>query len=194
VGSTCQRQFLGPHTLSPPLYPVGLVCRCRLPSPARLHSLSVLRARPVSAMSRSLRAPVVTPRPIPGPAALTPGSSLGSYIVPTDQHKSFVRTLSSLMRTRENFPVGHPSQIAPSQARLTWRFFRDMLPKKKMHLVGMVTLLILLSLGPGHPIPGARISQSTPLRRPTSSSVNPNPGTSPLSHVYVSSVVICHAM
>jgi hypothetical protein len=58
--------------------------------------------------------------------------------------------LSSLMRTRENFPVGHPSQIAPSQARLTWRFFRDRLPKKKMHLIGMNTLLILLSLGPGY--------------------------------------------
>jgi hypothetical protein len=67
--------------------------------------------------------PLVTPRPIPGPAVLTPGSSLGSYIVPTDQHESFVHTLSSLMRTRENIPVGHPSQIAPSQARLTWRFF-----------------------------------------------------------------------
>jgi hypothetical protein len=90
---------------------------------------------------------VVTPRPIHGPTVLTPGSSLGSYIVPTDQHRSFVRTLSSLMRTRENFPVGHPSQIALSQARLTWRFFRDRLPKKKMHLVGMDTLLILLSLG-----------------------------------------------
>jgi hypothetical protein len=105
---------------------------------------------------------LVTPRPIPGPAVLTPSSSLGSYIVPTDQHESFVRTLSSLMRTRENFPVGHPSQIAPSQARLTWRFFRDRLPKKKMHLVDMITLLILLSLGPGHPIPGARISQFLP--------------------------------
>jgi hypothetical protein len=102
--------------------------------------------------------PLVTPLPIPGPAVLTHGSSLGSYIVPTDQRKSFVRTLSSLMRTRENFPDGHPSQIAPSQARLTWRFFRGRLPKKKMHLVGMITLLILLSLGPGHPIPGARIS------------------------------------
>jgi hypothetical protein len=138
--------------------------------------------------------PLVTPRPIPGLAVLTPGSSQGSYIVPTDQHESFVRTLFSLMRTRENFPVGHPSQIAPSQARLTWRFFRDRLPKKKMHLVDMITLLILLSLGPGYPIPGARISQSTPLRRPMSSSFNPNPGTSPLDHVYMSSVVICHAM
>jgi hypothetical protein len=67
--------------------------------------------------------PLVTPHLIPGPAVLTPSSSLGSYIVPTDQHGSFVHTLSSLMRTRENFPVGHPSQIAPSQARLTWRFF-----------------------------------------------------------------------
>jgi hypothetical protein len=111
---------------------------------------------------------LVTPCPNPGLTILTPSSSLGSYIVPTDQHESFVRTLSSLMRTRENFSVGHPSQIAPSQARLTWRFFQDRLPKKKMHLVDMITLLILLSLGPGHPIPGARISQSTPLedRRP----------------------------
>jgi hypothetical protein len=104
----------------------------------------------------------VTPRPIPGPAVLTPGSSLGSYIVLTDQHEYFVRTLSSLMRTRENFPVGNPSQIVPSQARLTWRFFRDRLPKKKMHLVCMNTLLILLSLGPEYPILGAKISQSTP--------------------------------
>jgi hypothetical protein len=89
--------------------------------------------------------PLVTPHPILGPAILTPSSSLGSYIVPTDQHESFVRTLSSLMRTRENFPVGHPSQIAPSQACLAWRFFRDRLPKKKMHLADMSTLLILLS-------------------------------------------------
>jgi hypothetical protein len=89
----------------------------------------------------------LTPRPIPGPVVLTLGSSLGSYIVPTDQHKSFVCALSSLMRTRENFPVGDPSQISPSQARLTWRFFRGRLPKNKMHLVGMDTLLILLSLG-----------------------------------------------
>jgi hypothetical protein len=92
----------------------------------------------------------VTPCPIPGPAILTPGSSLGSYIIPIDQHESFVRTLSSLMHTRENFPVGHPSQIAPSQACLTWRFFRDRLPKKKMHLVCMDTLLILLSSRPGY--------------------------------------------
>jgi hypothetical protein len=73
---------------------------------------------------------VVTPRPIPGPAVLTPVNSLGSYIVLTDQDESFVRILSSLMRTRENFPVGHPFQIAPSQAHLTWRFVRDKLPKK----------------------------------------------------------------
>jgi hypothetical protein len=98
----------------------------------------------------SVLIPLVTPRPIPGPAVLTPDSSLGSYIIATDQHESFVHTLSSLMHTRENFPVGHPSQIAPSQARLTWRFFRDRLPKKKMHLFGMYTLLILLSLGPGN--------------------------------------------
>jgi hypothetical protein len=107
--------------------------------------------------------PLVTPRPILGPAVLTPGSSLESYIVPTDQHESFVRILSSLMRTRENFSVGHPSQIASIQARLTWRFFRDKLPKKKTHLVGMDTLLILLSLGPGHHHPkGQDITASYP--------------------------------
>jgi hypothetical protein len=61
-----------------------------------------------------------------------------------------MHTLSSLMPTRENFSVGHPSQIAPNQAHLTWRFFRDRLPKKKMHLVGMDTLLILFSLRPGY--------------------------------------------
>jgi hypothetical protein len=137
---------------------------------------------------------VVTPRPIYGLTVLAPDSSLGSYIVPTDQHGSFVHTLSSLMRTRENFLVDHPSQIAPSQTRLTWRFFRDRLSKKKMHLIGMNTVLIPLSLGLGYPILGAWISQSSPLRRSTSSSVNPNPGTSPLNHVCVSSVVILHAM
>jgi hypothetical protein len=114
--------------------------------------------------------------------------------LPTNQHGSFVRTLSSLMRTRENFLVGHPSQIAPSQARLAWRFFWGRLPKKKMHLVGMSTLLILLSPGPGYHHPPGQDITIHPLRRPMSSSVNPNPGTSPLSHIYVSSVVICHAI
>jgi hypothetical protein len=60
--------------------------------------------------------------------------------------------------------------------------------------VGMDTLLLILALGQEITILGARISQSIPLRRPTSSSVNPNLGTSPLGHVCVSSVVICHAM
>jgi hypothetical protein len=136
----------------------------------------------------------VTPRPIPRPMVLTPSSSLRSYIVPTDQHESFVRTLSSLMRTRENFPIGHPSQIALSQACLTWRFFRDRHSKKKMHLIGMDTLLILLSLGPGYHHPRGQDITIHPLRRPTSSSVNPNPGISPLGHICMSSAIICHAM
>jgi hypothetical protein len=134
--------------------------------------------------------PLVTPRPISGPAVLTPVSSLGSYIVPTDQHESFVRTLSSLMRTQENFPVGHLSQIAPCQARLTWRFFRDRLPKKKMHLVGMDTILILLSLGTGNHHPrgqditpiqrhnGERIHQQTWSDNSRSFSVHENPRSS----------------
>ena len=101
-------------------------------------------------------------------------------------------TLSSLMRTRENFLVGHPSQIALSQTRLTWRFFRDRLPKNKMHLVGMITLLILLSLGPDITIHRVQDITIHPLRRLTSSSVNPKPRTSSLGHVCVFNVVICH--
>jgi hypothetical protein len=34
--------------------------------------------------------PLVTPSPIPRPVVLTPGSSLGSYIVNTYQHRSFL--------------------------------------------------------------------------------------------------------
>jgi hypothetical protein len=105
-----------------------------------------------------------------------------------------VRTLSSLMCTRENFTIDHTSQIAPSQARFTWRFFRDRLPKKKMHLVGMNALLILLNLGPEYHHPKGQDITIQPLIRPTFSSINHNPETSPLSHVYVSNVVICHAL
>jgi hypothetical protein len=71
---------------------------------------------------------------------------LGGYIVPVGQHESFVRTLFSLMHTQENFPVGYSSQIASSQAHLTCSFLRDRLLKKKIHLVGMDTILIVLSL------------------------------------------------
>jgi hypothetical protein len=45
-----------------------------------------------------------------GPVVLTPNSPLGSYIIPTDQYNYFVHTLSLLMRTREDFPVGQSSQ------------------------------------------------------------------------------------
>jgi hypothetical protein len=58
-----------------------------------------------------------------------------------------VLTLSSLTRTRESILVGHLSKIALNQARLTRRFFQDRLPKK-MHLVGISTLSVLLSIGP----------------------------------------------
>jgi hypothetical protein len=130
----------------------------------------------------------------PGPVVLTPRSSLGSYIIPTDQHGSFVRTLSSLMRTRENFPVGHPSQIAPSQACLTWGFFRDRIPKRKMHLIDMNTLLILLSLGPRyhhHLGPGYQNPPSLEDRRPRRSTLSQEP---PLLTTSVCLVSSCHVM
>ena len=65
----------------------------------------------------------------------------------TDQHQSFLRTLSSLMRPRKELPGRSP--IAPGQTRLTLEFLRDGLLEKKLQLVGMSILLILLSPGPG---------------------------------------------
>jgi hypothetical protein len=73
-------------------------------------------------------------------------------------------------------------------------FFHDRLSKKKMHLVGMSTLLILLSLSQDITIHWGQDITINLLRRSTSSSINRKPGTSPLSHICVSSVVICHAM
>jgi hypothetical protein len=63
-----------------------------------------------------------------------------------------------------------------------------------MHLIDMDTLLILLSLRPGYHHPKGQYITIHPVRRPTSSSVNPNPETSPFIHVCVSSVVIYHAI
>jgi hypothetical protein len=139
LGHVCMSSAVICHTMWPLWAHMRHVPYTQTPSP---HTLVKPRG--------SILIPLVTPRSIPGPVVLTPGCSIGSYIIPTDQHESFVCTLSSLIHTRENIPVGHPSQIAPSQARLTWRFFRDRLLKKKMHLVGMDTLLILLSLRPGN--------------------------------------------
>jgi hypothetical protein len=70
-----------------------------------------------------------------------------------------------------------------------------MLAKKNIHLVGISTLLILLSLGlEYHTIHLGQDITILPFRRPKSSSINPKPGTSPLGHVCVFSVVICHVM
>jgi hypothetical protein len=84
------------------------------------------------------------------PAVLTSESPLGSYIIPTYQHESFVRTLSSLLCTQEDFPIGHPSQDFSRPRTLNLEVLLRQLPRKKMHLVGMSTLLILLTLGPGY--------------------------------------------
>jgi hypothetical protein len=92
--------------------------------------------------------PLVTPQPIPKAVVLTPGSSVGHIFSPQTNTGLLCTLCRHSCAPEKNFPVSHPSQIAPSQARLTWRFFRDRPPKKKMHLVGMDTLLILLSLGP----------------------------------------------
>jgi hypothetical protein len=60
VGSTYQHQFPLSRALSPSLCLVRPVCRHRLPSPPRPRSISISWARPVSIMSRSLHAPVLS--------------------------------------------------------------------------------------------------------------------------------------
>jgi hypothetical protein len=72
--------------------------------------------------------------------------------------------------------ITHPN-IALGQACLTYKIFRDKLPKKKMCLIGMSILSILLILGLGY--------HNLSIRRPMFLSVNPKPWTSPLGHVYV---------
>jgi hypothetical protein len=143
-----------------------------------------------------------TPRPVvlcntpstPGPAVLTPGSPLGPYI-PTDQHESFVCTLSSLMRTRENFSDGHPSQDCFRPSMLNLDVFSRQASEKEdapywyEYYINPIEPWARISHNP----PGQDITIH-PLRRSTSSSVNPKPGTSPLGHICMSSVVICHAM
>jgi hypothetical protein len=99
------------------------------------------------------RSACVTPRPIPDQWYLLL-AALQDHILSLQTNTSLLCTLCPHSCAPEkNFSVVHPSQIAPSQARLTWRFFRDRLPKKKMHLVSMDTLLILLSLRPGYDHP-----------------------------------------
>jgi hypothetical protein len=68
-----------------------------------------------------------------------------------------VRTLSSVMRTREDFPISHPSQNCSRLSTLDLEILLRRTSKKKMHLVGTSTLLILLSLGSGYHITCSKV-------------------------------------
>jgi len=61
-----------------------------------------------------------------------------------------VRILSLLMRIREKFSVCHSFQDYSRLNTLNPEVFRDRLPKKRTHLIGMSILSFLLSLGPGY--------------------------------------------
>jgi hypothetical protein len=81
--------------------------------------------------------PIVTTRlPEAGPAYAQQLSRPQEY--PIYQHISFLRTLSSFMRTRDGLPGWSP--ITPSEARLTLEFFYG-LPEKKLQLIGMSVLI-----------------------------------------------------
>jgi hypothetical protein len=101
----------------------------------------------------------------PGPTLLTPGSSLGSYIAPIDQHESFVHTLSSLVCTQENVPVGHPSQNCSRPSTLNLDVLLRQASEKEdapclyEYFINSIKPLTRIS-----PSTGTRISQSTPLK------------------------------
>jgi hypothetical protein len=61
-----------------------------------------------------------------------------------------MRTLSSLVRTGNNFPIGHPSSNHSRLSTFNLKFFSDELPEKKIYFVDMSILSILLSPGSGY--------------------------------------------
>jgi hypothetical protein len=88
--------------------------------------------------------------------------------------------------------VTHP-KITLGQAHLMRDSFRIGFQKNKMQLISTSILSFLLSIGlDNHTIHPGRDITIHPLKRLTSLLVNPKSGTSPLGHVYVSSVIICH--
>jgi hypothetical protein len=118
--------------------------------------------------------------PRPGPP--TPRSSLGPQEYP---HRPthvfpahFVLTHAHPRRTSRS--VTHRSK--PS--KLNFGVFSDGLPEKKLQLIGMSILINSIK-------PWTGMSHTPPLRRSTSSSINPKPGTSSLGHVLGSSASAC---
>jgi hypothetical protein len=96
-------------------------------------------------------------------------------------HSFFVHFILTHAHPRRTFQsVTHRSK--PST--LNFVVFRDVLPEKKLQLVGMSILI--------NPIKHwAGMSRTPPLRRSTSSSINPKLGTFSLGHVRGSSVSAC---
>ena len=120
----------------------GPICAMRhIPEPPSPHT-------PMKPQGSALIS-LVTPCPIPGPTVLTPGSSLRSYIVPTDQHESFVHTLSPLMRTRENFPI--PNFSKPSMFNLEVLSRQASEKEDAPCWYGYSLILLSLGLGYHHP-------------------------------------------
>jgi hypothetical protein len=131
----------------------------------------------------------------PGPEVLTPGNPLESYIISTDQHESFVCTLSSLMHTCEDFPVDNASQDCYGPSMLNLEVLSRQASEKEDAPYWYGYFIIYIKPWARiSPSTSARIPQSTLHRRPTTSAVNPKLGTSLLDHVCMSSVVMCHAM
>jgi hypothetical protein len=134
-------------------------CHVTTPSPLAPYALTLNPHAPVKPRGSALIL-FVTPRPLPNQWYLLL-IALQDYIPSPQTNISLLCTLCSHSYAPKKtfYSVTH-SKIALGQTRLTWRFFQDRLMKKKMHLVGMSTQLILLSLGPWYhhpPGPGYHI-------------------------------------
>lgn len=67
----------------------------------------------------------------PEPVVITPSSPLKSNIILIDQHESFIRTLSSLVRIQKNFMVGHPTQNCSEPSTLNIEILSKHASKKE---------------------------------------------------------------
>ena len=99
------------------------------------------------------------------------------YRLPSQTNTSLFCTLCPYScAPRKNFLVGHPSSNFSGPSMLNLGVLWRPASGKKLQLVDMSILSILLSSWAG-------VSHTHPLKRPTSSSVNPKPGTSSLGYV-----------
>jgi hypothetical protein len=77
-------------------------------------------------------------------------------------HIPVIRTLVTVIFLPvENFPSGHSSQVSPSWARLTLRFFRTRIPNSDSNNSCLYILIKLFPIQPCHPLSMVHIPENS---------------------------------